>query len=320
MTGLELIHLRIRCPSSPTRAEQELEVEVRIDASVRELKDILRPKLQVAPAQQLRLISSGKLLAPDTSTLDSFGLNDSSFVHVVISAAPNRPPPAPAHNTGTNTNNNSQQGSSAITGPLRGFDSLLQGQRGSSLSADEISAIRAYFSEAVAEFARERLRRGEEESETDFRLRAESAWVAEQGPTSEFHMNLNSMLFFPRQGGSETNFDLEDTGGRGLLAMEGVSETGNGKDFVYGLILGYFLGFMMIFCVWDRHIPYRQKLGLLCGIMLQMGTAMWRHRMEEQHQPQNTSGVISNSASASSSTASLVGDLNIHAHLRGGAQ
>jgi hypothetical protein len=47
------------------------------------------------------------------------------------------------------------------------------------------------------------------------------------------------------------------------------------REFFYGFMLGFGLGFMMIFCIWDRNVSHKQKWGILAGIMLQIGfTAM----------------------------------------------
>jgi len=39
-------------------------------------------------------------------------------------------------------------------------------------------------------------------------------------------------------------------------------------DFLYGFVAGVTIGFIAIFCISDRNVPYRQKIGLLAGIMV----------------------------------------------------
>jgi hypothetical protein len=41
-------------------------------------------------------------------------------------------------------------------------------------------------------------------------------------------------------------------------------------DFIWGFAMGSMLGFIMIFCIWDRNISYKQKLGIICGVSMQL--------------------------------------------------
>jgi hypothetical protein len=47
--------------------------------------------------------------------------------------------------------------------------------------------------------------------------------------------------------------------------MEEVSE-GSQADMLLGLVMGFVFGIIMLFWIWERGIPRRQKLGILCGI------------------------------------------------------
>ena len=47
--------------------------------------------------------------------------------------------------------------------------------------------------------------------------------------------------------------------------MEEVSE-GTQADMLLGLVMGFVFGIIMLFWIWERGIPRRQKLGILCGI------------------------------------------------------
>eukprot|EP00953_Heterococcus_sp_UTEX-ZZ885_P025591 13915-Heterococcus_DN1.PRE.3 len=98
-----------------------------------------------AEGKYLRLISSGKMLAPDTAVLSAFKLPDMSFVHCVVSST------APQ-----------QQGAVAVATPAepeedenddpalrRGFDRL----RSQGMSRADVTAIRAYFAPQVREHA-----------------------------------------------------------------------------------------------------------------------------------------------------------------------
>jgi hypothetical protein len=53
---------------------------------------------------------------------------------------------------------------------------------------------------------------------------------------------------------------------------------GTWSDFLYGLTLGYLIGFLLLFCIWDRNISYRQKLGFLLGIMISLlSSVLWSY-------------------------------------------
>jgi hypothetical protein len=45
---------------------------------------------------------------------------------------------------------------------------------------------------------------------------------------------------------------------------------GTFRDFLCGLAVGCTLGFVMLLCVWDRHVPHRQKVGILIGVVFNL--------------------------------------------------
>ena len=51
---------------------------------------------------------------------------------------------------------------------------------------------------------------------------------------------------------------------------------GTDKDFIWGFILGFFVGFIMLFWVWMPTVPHKQKVGIICGISLQLGLNLLR--------------------------------------------
>lgn len=51
---------------------------------------------------------------------------------------------------------------------------------------------------------------------------------------------------------------------------------GTDKDFIWGFILGFFVGFIMLFWVWMPTVPHKQKIGIICGISLQLGLNLLR--------------------------------------------
>ena len=51
---------------------------------------------------------------------------------------------------------------------------------------------------------------------------------------------------------------------------------GTDKDFVWGFILGFFVGFIMLFWVWMPTVPHKQKIGIISGISFQLALNMLR--------------------------------------------
>lgn len=74
--------------------------------------------------------------------------------------------------------------------------------------------------------------------------------------------SLTSYLFNGRDGSNDIN-------GRVFMGNHTVSR-GQYIDFLYGVFLGYFFGFLLIFCLFDRSISPRLKSGIYVGIIFQI--------------------------------------------------
>lgn len=88
--------------------------------------------------------------------------------------------------------------------------------------------------------------------------------MALQGPTSEFRLNLNqsTLLRF-------TNGTLNGPSGMGGRGFRVPARTmGTQRDFYWGFLLGFFVGFGMLIWVWVPSIPHKQKLGIMTGITM----------------------------------------------------
>ena len=59
-----------------------------------------------------------------------------------------------------------------------------------------------------------------------------------------------------------------------LLGEAEYSPLGSNRDFFLGLMMGYLVGGIMLFCVWDRGVSHRQKVGILMGVTLQIITSI----------------------------------------------
>ena len=191
----------------------------------------------------------------------------------------------------------------------RGFDRL----RDSGLSRSEVDAVRLYFTRQVDRYSERQRRRREAQTAArvgeegggggggdsssssaaaaasppaDF-LALEEEWMAAQGPTSEFRLNLNARgpLLSGTPGGGATAAPNAGTGAATLppFVFRGgrvptASAIGTDRDFLWGFVLGFFVGFVMMFWVWLPTVPHKQKLGLLagmcCNLVLGMGKDM----------------------------------------------
>jgi hypothetical protein len=76
--------------------------------------------------------------------------------------------------------------------------------------------------------------------------------------------------------------------------LNGTAPPGGQEDFMWGVVLGFLLGILLMFWLWDRSLPDRQRSGVIVGIMLNTLSSMMRHHMgvggggvavpvEEQH-------------------------------------
>mmetsp|Transcript_28761 Transcript_28761/g.44694 ORF Transcript_28761/g.44694 Transcript_28761/m.44694 type:complete len:299 (-) Transcript_28761:157-1053(-) len=263
------LNLRLRCTGT-TRdpLKNEYEIQIPKSGTVTFLKELVRKTIgRSAHGRYLRLISGGKLLAPDDANIESFDLKDGDCVHAVLAAAGVRGGVQAAMSRGVATSDSDSSESESDADDLeagalrRGFDRL----RSSGLSRAEISAVRLYFAPSVDEFiSTNNFRHDDEQSEdpSQFRLRMEEDWMATQGPTSEFRMNLNAngtALFNPFRGGGST-FDVSFP----------VTTRGSDPDFMFGFLMGFFVGMICMVWIWMPTVSYKQKLGILSGIILKL--------------------------------------------------
>lgn len=262
------LHIRVA-----TGQVKEFLLRVEVTATIDQFKQQIRNHLRVDGRQNLRLIFNGKLLGPDSCTVESTELKNNSYVHAVFSPKPASPSNATSITTSAN------QTESVVDD--RGLNSLMRGVENDPrqrLTQEEVSALRAYFTPSIQSYAERHLTQGESESEEDFRFRAETEWMAAQPPHSEFRFNLNiaatQALFRSTAGGGGRNalmffrFDDSSRVSDEQEVPNRSQELGTMREFFFGMSLGYVLGFMMIFCVWDANVTYRQKLGILAGIIL----------------------------------------------------
>ena len=270
-----------------TKEGSELDLVLRRGGIVDDLKQEIIRRLELVD-KNVRLIFSGKLLDPPTAPLNSFKLDNGSFVHAVITnkvpalSRSESPEVSPVRVTVDLRN-------------LRGLDVLLiPGPQRNALSVDEVASLRLYFNEDIEDYAEEHMQRGAHESEEDFMFRAETEWAASQGPSSEFRFNVFGLAMQSALGNaSHSSSGASAHASRHAHESDShiTSDQDNGtlREFMFGFFLGLMLGFMMIFCVWDRNVSKKQKVGILLGVIVQsLFTAM----QQEQTAPKNNSGEL----------------------------
>lgn len=257
-----VIVVKIKNGSSPS----DISVPISPQETLKALKERVKAELNCSN-KFLRLICGGKLLGPDSATLSKLGIQDGSFIHAVITSQSPRQPasPLPSEQPTTPTPTTS-------SAPLRGFDRLIE----IGLTLDEAAALRSSFQVQVDEFAEGYPQRPGED-EHAYRFRIEDLWMQNQGPSSEFTLNLPRSSRLTRPGGRgfslPTLSTLRAITENSLTADDDLSESGGSlREFIWGVLLGSTLGILMIFCVWDRNISQRQKLGIMVGITIHMFT------------------------------------------------
>jgi hypothetical protein len=303
------ILIRIKSSNLPS----DLTLPVSSSLSVSQLKQSIQQSLgQSASGRYIRLIHSGRLLAPDDAPIDKFKLHDGSVIHVVIAAAgvsggqqaelsmPERIREEVRRRRrngelfslrgagigedglilsrgrrerveGTEETEDEEEDLEAGLERM-GFDRL----RANGLTSSEISALRVYFSTSVDRFIEQRNplrenRGGDDgtgenhrnrnnrnpdnnnENEDDdmdpdatartLRLRMEDEWMEMQGPHSEFRLNLNANNPLIQR-----RMYMNSTRPTGMDPMY-TGPLGTDRDFIWGFVLGYFIGFMMMFWV-----------------------------------------------------------------------
>lgn len=119
----------------------------------------------------------------------------------------------------------------------RGFDSL----RDHGFSDDDIGALRSLFSLEIHNLV-ERTPRRPGESDVVRRRRIEDVWVQQ---------HLRRFVETAETFGS---------------SERGTSSIGANTDFFVGVMLGYFLGFLMMFWVGDSGISSRRRNGIIVGV------------------------------------------------------
>lgn len=234
--------------------------------------------------KQLRLIVNGKLLTPNTATLSSFNVKSGSFIHAVIS---NKPSVVLSQLQQSASSYQQTAGNSTAT--HRGFDVLLD----DGLSVDEVAAIRSFFRPSVNEFAslspmEANLRQAMvNEDNLTYRGRLETAWIRSQSEFSEYYMNLPSHVGRPGSRGTSAATGDDDYNERQPLvfnifdrshhtsdgdAMNDLSSHNQSqyRDLLWGILWGFAFGFLALICIWENDVSYRQKLGILIGVALQI--------------------------------------------------
>lgn len=259
-----------------TSSGGDFQIKANLNETVKELGARILSELD-GIGKGIRLISAGKMLQPPTAKLNELNLLDGSYIHAVVSDINST-------NYMTSSSSNNSTNTFTNTSPtipividrsnLRGLDRLLN----DGLSIDEVAAVRSVFRQQIDAFAII-VPRMPEEDVISYQSRVEDRWMQVQSSHSEFSMNLphrnRSVFLTPTTHATTTTgeSDVTTMDGNAFTASlyrdystEEVTAQGTFSDFIWGCLMGSMLGFIMIFCVWDRNIPYRQKMGIMLGV------------------------------------------------------
>jgi len=172
-------------------------------------------------------------------------------------------------------------------GGWMGFDRL----RRDGLSRSDVVTMRVYFGRSIDRFIRQNPEQTTFANETDPRRRRllqEELWMAAQGPLSEFRLNINPMSAAGAPptwaaGGTTSGWNNTATARSGLSPSEALwrsgglsAAVGTDRDFIWGFLLGFLVGLLMLVWVWMPSVPHKQKLGILTGISFQLALTMLR--------------------------------------------
>ncbi|GKY96241.1 hypothetical protein MPSEU_000583900 [Mayamaea pseudoterrestris] len=117
----------------------------------------------------------------------------------------------------------------------------------------------------------------------------EEAWMQAQGTVSEFWLNLGMAGRLREraatQGASTTSLtsimqaavaaNRRNGSAGAITTANNISSTpGSDRDFTWGFLMGFFVGFIMLAWVWMPTVPHKQKLGILSGITVQLALTM----------------------------------------------
>ncbi|RHY94051.1 hypothetical protein DYB37_002161 [Aphanomyces astaci] len=282
--AVSILNLRVK-----TLSEKPLNIDISATASVGELKDMIKAKGE-AEGKFLRLIHQGKMLNDDKAALLSCNIKQNDFIHCAMSNAP------PKSLVQQMTH---QQEEAALDEPThrRGFDCLRD-----TLSREDVQALRLHFYPQVSTMISQSVAR-EGESVEDRIYRVEEEWMAAQGPQSEFgtstsvtleQLILTTVLVAlnvrPRGGpmtihdSAHHRIDMPD--------MSSVDNEGTTVDMVWGVAMGFVLGFFMLFLLWERTIPRRQKLGIVIGVAINLLLNFMQRLTPEGGVPAATSATL----------------------------
>ena len=273
----ETILLRIKSSNSSS----DITIPTPSNHTVKELKDSIQNSLgQSSRGRYIRLIYSGRLLAPDNSPISNFQLKDGSVIHAVVAAegvrggqqaALSRPSRRrrlrgsgvgsdgliiSRRRGGEESDEDDEDLENIEAGIERiGFDRL----RANGLSRSEISALRIYFSSQIDRFVEQRNSLRENEGERDG-AEGDSNAVTGNGEedldpsTTERIRRSRLEDEWMETQGPHTEFRLNLNASNPLIhrrmhfnnrqvGMDPMyaGPLGTDRDFIWGFVLGYFM-------------------------------------------------------------------------------
>lgn len=302
---------------------QQFEVECDLQGSAEDLKAVIRREqasiLPGGAAARLRLIYSGRELH-GTGALSQAGIVSGTVIHAMATAAPaGASTGTPPSDTVSHAGSRSGAGASGH-GSGEQDDDLLYTHgfgRFSSVGLDEegVRALRANYYQQVSQL-QSSMPRHDNETSNQYLVRSEEAWMARQGPLSEFGSNMRPMLI--QLAAAETSGQTGRQARLGPMGWvgQGGEDTGAGRadtelseedtrqarareraELLCGFVLGYFLGIFALLWVLFGSNSRAFRTGVLGGMISSL-------LMTILFQSADTNSSSSDSSSSSSSGSS----------------
>jgi hypothetical protein len=207
--------------------------------------EILTRQELSSSTHNVKLIAAGKLLLPLDAKITSFGLTEGAFIHAVVGKIPIPSTLSDSVDPGIH----GEDADSDIPLAARGLDRLRYAPI--SMTRTQVETIRRGFRDSIAEFAVSSHPRRPDEDEAEHRFRVEEEWMRLQEEES---------IYAVRQQHNQYQNEPADSEER----------LGSYSDLFYGFAMGVVLGIFMLIGIWDGTVSYRQKVGIIMGVLVNL--------------------------------------------------